>query len=203
MSNSSSGRFHEKPHPVSRNARKKGGAYRSKLTLNGLYQWLLRLYPAEHRREFGDEMSTVFSEARGDLEDRSSATRALFLLREFSGVVSGAIREHLRGFADLELNELFSTRRFDMRNGFRFPKATAILMTIIFLGVVMAIRKGEMIANSLPHVNPTIPPIVEGHSALLPPIGLYVGFFYVLGLIVWLILYALRRTGVQRLDDVK
>ncbi len=171
--------------------------------MNGVYQRLLWLYPAEHRRVFGDEMCAVFAEARGDLGERSAATRTLFLLREFSGVVSGAIREHLRGFAGLDFDELFSTRRFDMRNGFRFPKATAILMTIIFLGVVMAIRKGEMIANSLPHVNPTIPPIVEGHSALLPPIALCVGLFYVLGLIGWLVLYALRRTGVQRLDDVK
>ena len=171
--------------------------------MNRAYQRLLRLYPAEHRREFGDEMCAVFAEARVDLEGRSFATQTAFMVREIAGVVSGAIREHLRGFAGLDFDELFSTRRFDMRNGFRFPKATAILMTIIFLGVVIAIKKGESIANSLPHVNPTIPPIVEGHSALLPPIALYVGFFYVLGLIGWLILYALRRTGVQRLDDVK
>ncbi len=171
--------------------------------MEGVYQRLLRLYPAEHRRVFGDEMCAVFAEASSDVADRSFARRMAFMVREIAGVASGAIREHLRGFAGLDFDELFSTRRFDMRNGFRFPKATAILMTIIFLGVVMAIRKGEMIANSLPHVNPTIPPIVEGHSALLPPIALCVGFFYVLGLIGWLIMYALRRTGVQRLDDVK
>lgn len=171
--------------------------------MNGVYQRLLWLYPAEHRRVFGDEMFTVFAEASSDLKDRNIAIRTVFLLREIAGAVTGAMREHLRGFAGLDFDELFSARRFDMRNGFRFPKATAALMTIILLGVIMAIKKGESIANSLPHVNPTIPPIVEGHSALLPPIGLYVGFFYVLGLIVWLILYALRRTGVQRLDDVK
>ncbi len=171
--------------------------------MNGMYQRLLWLYPEEHRREFGDEMCAVFAQARGDLEDRSAATRTLFLLREIVGVLLGAVRAHVRGFDGFEFGDLFLTRRFDMRNGFRFPKATAILMTIIFLGVLVAIRKGESIANSLPHVNPTIPPIVEGHSALLPPIALYVGVFYGLGLIGWLILYALRRTGVQRLDDVK
>jgi len=171
--------------------------------MDGVYQRLLRLYPAEHRRKFGNEMWAVFAEARGDLEDRSVATRTLFLMREFSGIVSGAIREHLRGFAGFDFGDLLSTRRFNMRNGFRFPKATAVLMTIILLGVIVAIRKGEAIANSLPNVNPRIGPIVEGHSTLLPPIALYFGLFYALGLIGWLVLYALRRTGVQRLDDVK
>jgi len=145
--------------------------------MDGVYQRLLRLYPAEHRREFGDEMCAVFAEARGDLEDRSVATRTLFLMREFSGIVSGAIREHLRGFAGFDFGDLLSTRRFNMRNGFRFPKATAVLMTIILLGVIVAIRKGEAIANSLPNVNPRIGPIVEGHSTLLPPIALYFGLF--------------------------
>lgn len=171
--------------------------------MNGVYQRLLWLYPAEHRREFGDEMRAVFAEVSGDVADRSFATRTVFLLREIAGVVSGAIREHLRGFADFDFSDLLSTRRFNMHNGFRFPKATAVLMTIILLGVIVAIRKGEAIANSLPNVNPRIGPIVEGHSTLLPPIALYFGLFYALGLIGWLVLYALRRTGVQRLDDVK
>jgi len=167
-----------------------------------VYQRLLSLYPAAHRREFGDEMRAVFDEANHDSQDKTAAVRASFLAREFAGLIAGALREHVRVLANFDITDILSTRRFNMRNGFRFPKSTAILMTIILLGVIMAIQKGESIANSLPHVNPQIPPIVEGHSALLPPIALYVAFFYALGLIGWIILHALHRSGVHRLDDI-
>jgi len=167
-----------------------------------VYQRLLWLYPAEHRREFGDEMCAVFDEARLDSQEKNVAAWASFLTREFAGLLAGALREHVRALANFDITDILSTRRFNMRNGFRFPKSTAILMTIILLGVIMAIQKGESIANSLPHVNPQIAPIFEGHSALLPPIALYVAFFYVLGLIGWIILHALHRSGVHRLDDI-
>lgn len=31
-----------------------------------IYQGFLRLYPASHRREFGDEMAWVFARAKAD-----------------------------------------------------------------------------------------------------------------------------------------
>ncbi len=166
------------------------------------YEKLLWLYPAEHRREFGEEMCGVFLEMRGEIDGAGSIARAAFFVREFAGLVSGAAREHLRGFGVFHVSGLLSTRRFNMRNGFRFPKATAILMTIILMGLIVAIRKGEAIANSLPHVNPQIGPIAAGHSTLLPPIALFFAFFWLLGFAGWAILFALHRSGVHRLDDL-
>ena len=88
-----------------------------------------------------------------------------------------------------------------MRTQLRFPKTTAVLMTIILAGVVMAIKKGEAIVASLPHVNPTIGPIQPVHSTLLPGVVVGLVFFYAAGLIGWAILFAMRRSGVHRLAD--
>ena len=170
--------------------------------MNSIYQRLLWLYPVRYRREFGDEMCGVFQDVCGEIAGEGTITRARFLVREFSGLLSGAIREHLRGLGVFDVGGLLSTRRFDMRNGFRFPKSTAILMTIILLGILVAIQKGENIAYSLPHVSQTIAPIHPVHSGLLPPIPVFFAAFYAAGLVGWAILFALRRSGVHRLDNI-
>lgn len=90
-----------------------------------------------------------------------------------------------------------------MRNGFRFPKTTAVLMTIILAGVIVAIRKGEAIAASLPDVSQPIAPIHSAPSYLLPGVVAGFIFFYGAGVIGWAILFALRRSGVHRLDDMQ
>ena len=170
--------------------------------MNGFYRRLLSFYPAQHRQEFGREMLAVFQDVSADIEKEGFFVRGVFFAREFSGLLSGAILEHLHAFGVCDISVLGSTRRFNMRNGFRFPKSTAVLMTIILLGVIVAIRKGEAIANSLPHVNPQIGPIQAGHSTLLPPIAIFFAFFYALGLIGWVIVHALRKSGVYRLDEI-
>jgi len=167
-----------------------------------VYQRLLWLYPTDHRREFGEEMCGVFQEMCGEIDGEGPIARAAFFVREFAGLVRGAAREHLRGFGVFNIGGLLSTRRFNMRNGFRFPKATAILMTIILLGIIAAIQKGENIAYSLPHVSQTIAPVHPVHSGLLPPIPLFFAAFYAAGLLGWAILYWLRRSGVHRLDNI-
>ena len=151
------------------------------------YEKLLWLYPAEHQRVWRGDVRRVRRDARSDGR-AGPVARAAFFIREFAGLVSGAAREHLRGFRMFHMGGLLSTRRFNMRNGFRFPKATAVLMTIILMGLIVAIRKGEAIANSLPHVNPQIGPIAAGHSTLLPPIALFFAFFWLLGLAGWAVL---------------
>ena len=89
-----------------------------------------------------------------------------------------------------------------MQDGFRFPKSTAILMTIILAGVVVAIRKGEAIAASLPNVSQPIRPIHSVPSYLLPGVIAGFIFFYAAGLTGWAILLALRRSGIHRLADL-
>ena len=84
-----------------------------------------------------------------------------------------------------------------MRNGFRFPKSTAILMTIILAGVIVAIKKGEDIANSLPHISEPIAPIQPMHLHILSPIVVLLAGFYAAGLIGGAILYAVRRSRMS------
>ncbi len=167
-----------------------------------VYQHLLRLYPAAHRQQFGDEMLEVFREVWAENETKMLMPRTLFWVHEVAGLVRGAAAEHLRTLIGAEIGISLTTRRFTMRNGFRFPKATAVLMALILAGVVLAIQKGEAISASLPNVNPQIGPIQPVHSTLLPPIALFLAFFYAAGLIGWAILFALRRSGVHRLAEM-
>ena len=87
-----------------------------------------------------------------------------------------------------------------MRDGFRFPKATAVLMTLILAGIVVAIQKGEAIQASLPASNPPVGPI-QPHSEMLSSIVSFLLIFYAAGSIGWIILLALRKLRVHRLDE--
>jgi hypothetical protein len=165
-----------------------------------VYERLLRLYPAAHREQFGEEMLEVFGEAAAEAQDKALTTQIVFCAREFAGILRGAVAEHLHIVIGADIGNLH--RRFTMRDGFRFPKSTAVLMSIILAGVIMAIKRGEDIWASLPHVNPQIAPIQSKPSTMLPPIVFYLLFFYAAGLIGWLILYALRRSGIHRLDEI-
>lgn len=163
---------------------------------------LLRLYPAQYREQFGEEMLAVLLDVRAEKANRRLIGRGKFYLREVAGLMSGALREHLRILTDAHIGLSLSTGRFDMRNGFRFPKSTAILMTIILAGVIIAIRKGEAISASLPHVSQPIAPIHSAPSYLLPGVIAGFIFFYAAGLTGWAILFALHRSGVHRLAEL-
>jgi hypothetical protein len=163
---------------------------------------LLRLYPAEYRKQFGEEMFALLVDLRAENANRTFIQRAKFYLRETAGLMCGALREHLRILAGADAGLALPMRRFAMQNGFRFPKSTAILMTIILAGVVVAIRKGEAIAASLPHVSQPIQPIHSAPSYLLPGVIAGFIFFYAAGLAGWAILFALRRSGIHRLADL-
>jgi hypothetical protein len=166
-----------------------------------LYRNALRIYPAFHREQFGEEMIAVFRELRAEMAAKGRFARIRFCARELAGVVAGALREHGRVLGGDHVWQLFSHRRFTMRTEFRFPKATAVLMTIILAGVVLAIQRGEAIQHSLPNANPPVGPIHPVPSTLLPGIVIGFAFFYAAGLIGWAILFALRRSGVHRLDE--
>ena len=89
-----------------------------------------------------------------------------------------------------------------MHTEFRFPKARAVLMTLILGGVILAIQKGESISASLRGaVDPPIGPIHPVHSVMVGGILLGFVFFYAAGLIGWTILFAMRRSGLHRLDE--
>jgi hypothetical protein len=167
-----------------------------------LYRHLLRLYPAIHREQFADEMIFVFATAKADTLSQGVMARGLFWSREIAGIVGGALHEHWRALGGDSVELWFpTTRRFAMHTEFRFPNTTAVLMTIILAGVVLAIKKGEAIAASLPHVSPPVGPIQPVHSTLLPGVVLGLALFYAAGMIGWGILFAMRRSGVHRLAE--
>ncbi len=88
-----------------------------------------------------------------------------------------------------------------MHTEFRFPKTTAVLMTIILAGVILAIEKGEAISASGPYPSPAVGPIQPTHSVLLGGIILCLAGVYAAAMIGWLILFAMRRSGMHRLAD--
>ncbi len=165
----------------------------------GVYRHLLRLYPSSYRSQFSEEMVAVFAEMRAEVAKRGLLARGVFGIRETAGIFAGALQEHLRSLGGDPVWMLFPTRRFTMRTEFRFPKATAVLMTIILAGVMMAIKKGEAIVASVPNVSQPVGTIHPVHSVFLGGIILSLAFFYAAGLIGWSILFAMRRSGVHRL----
>jgi hypothetical protein len=154
-----------------------------------LYRCLLRLYPAGYFREYGGEMAAVFRQAQEAARHLSVRARALFCLREISGVLAGALHEHFRYVHGNPL------RRLDMRS-FRFPRSAIVLMSVILGMVVVTIEKAQNIHSSTPvgfAIWHRVPRAIA--FGILP--------FFILAAIAYAILFALRQTGVQRLSNVQ
>lgn len=156
-----------------------------------VYRTLLRLYPAEYFREYAAEMTSVFEQAENATCTKNFGARVLFCTREITGVIGGAMRQRLLGRSDPS-----SLRRFNME--FRFPRSTVFLMWLILAGVLLAIAEAKNIA--LPY-GPT-----ETRSvwSILP------WFIVVSAVLVccataiaWGILFALKRTGMHRLENMQ
>ena len=113
-----------------------------------LSRYLLYLYPAAHRMEFGEEMSEVLRERQNEIGKRGALARWISNGREIGGLLRGAVREHVRAATGLYSWEGFTIRRIRMRTEFRFPKATPVLMTVILGAVVMAIEKATLFPSS-------------------------------------------------------
>jgi hypothetical protein len=107
------------------------------------YRCLLYLYPPLYRREFKDEMVSVFRAAHADISAASLRDRISFRIRESLGLLAGAVREHVR-IINLS-DQLISFRRFTMRPEFRFPRSTVVLMLVIFAGVILAMEKANTV----------------------------------------------------------
>lgn len=88
-----------------------------------------------------------------------------------------------------------------MQAQFRFPKTTAVLMIIILAGVVWVIEEGQAIQASYSVASSATGP-TQPVESLLPGIAEGLALFYGAGLLGWSILFALRRSGVHRLDDI-
>jgi hypothetical protein len=154
-----------------------------------VYRWLLCLYPGSYRGEFGEEMTSVFRDARSALPP-ALAAKISFYRREFCGLLSGALCAHF----DRLLGPAVPFRRFDMRSQFRFPRSTVLLMLVIFAGTVLTIAKASSIAGARP--GSVWPSFVSVVALML--LTMCTAAAVVVG-----ILHALRRSGVYRLENVQ
>jgi len=172
-----------------------------------LYRSLLYLYPRGYRREFCEEMIAVFEEAKREAWQRGVMGRVLFFAREMGGVVGGALEEHVRvlgGSVFLQIfGSTFGSGRLRMRSEFRFPKATVALMTVILAAVVWTIEKAKAISASVPHTNPPIVPVPTVQFTIVPTLLVVTAMAVAAGALGWAALFALRRSGMQRLSGSK
>jgi hypothetical protein len=159
-----------------------------------LYVSLLRLYPGPYRRQFAEEMIAVFRGVEADARNKGKVGTARLYFRELNGLFRGAIAEHTRCIFGRNVPCQLPQRRFTVHSGFRFPKSTAFLMAAILAGVVLAIQKADAIRASVT-IRPT-------QLTSLPTMALMFLGVYVAGALGWVVLFALRRSGVHRLSDM-
>ena len=153
-----------------------------------VFCWLLCLYPASYRDEFSEEMRFVFRNARGALP-RAPVANINFYIREFCGLLSGALRAHL----DRLFGPVIPFRRFYMQPQFRFPRTTVFLMLVIFAGVVLTIRLASSVAGDK---------VGSVWPSLISILVLMVLTMSITAAIVCGILHTLRRSGVHRLENL-
>lgn len=169
-----------------------------------LYRALLRLYPAAYRCEYGDEMLDVLLEVRAGNRKKGGLALLFSGAHETGGLVFGAVREHFYTITGSRGSRMFSLRRrFAMRSEFRFPKATVGLMMVILAAVMFTIEKARAISVSIPHANPPVGPIHPTQDIIVQALLATLIWAIGAGAIGWGILYALRRTGVQQLSQMK
>ena len=168
------------------------------------YRALLRLYPAGYRCEYGDEMMDVLLEVQAENRKKGVLTRLFSGARETGGLLYGAAREHCSAFmGSYDRGTFSSRRRFAMRSEFRFPKATVGLMIVILAAVILAIEKARTISMSIPHANPPVGPIHPTQAMIAQALLATLIWAITAAAIGWVILYALRRSGIQQLSDMK
>ena len=173
--------------------------------MTALYRCLLRLYPHAHRCKFADEMLDVFVEAEAKTRCTGIVERAAFYLREFTGVVSGGLREQLCSFHLCERQDLQIGGIMIRQTRCRFPRSAIFMMTIVFVIVLGMIAKiqgvshfyGKIISGELPHQPSQWP----SYYGLISGIAVVFLLAWVAGIAVWAIAYAMRRTAAQQLGD--
>jgi hypothetical protein len=94
------------------------------MTIGALYRRLLWLYPSDFRRQFSEEMISVFEQRAGErFADRESATFA-FLLAEFSSIVKGACVMWLGKIRPIDRNRSASSSGLVTTPALSFEDAT-------------------------------------------------------------------------------
>jgi len=168
-----------------------------------LFRTLLHLYPAAYRQEYGAEMLAVLREVQAEVRTKGPLHRATSLACEVRGLLQGALKEHLRTVYSPQRFHVFPSRRITMRSEFRFPKATVALMTLILLAIIAAIEKAKAISQSVTPSSTPVGPIHPPYVSIVPTFLIALAGVGVCGALVWAALFALHRSGTQRLSDLK
>jgi hypothetical protein len=167
------------------------------MLLTALFRRLLFLYPTGFREEFGDEMAWVFRQAYAGTRGENALVRIGFCAKELQGLLVGSVRERVRVFFALPCPDRWKGGNMEAK--FRFPRATLVLMLLSLLGVVLTLEQARMIevhyGNNV-GVPPEWPmlPWIFGRLLLIA-----LGF----AAIAWGIFFALRRSGIHRLEELK
>ena len=167
-----------------------------------LYRTLLALYPAAYRAVYADEMLSVLALVERETSDVKLWAKFSVRAREIGGLLSGSLTEHARQFAGFRDGPVLFPRRSRMRSEYRFPKATPILMTVILVAIIIAIEKAKAISASLPPSSTPIPPIQPEHFSTVTTFLVILALALSAAAIGWLVVFALRRSGLQRFSDV-
>ena len=168
--------------------------------MTSIYRNLLRLYPAAYQADFSEEMLDVLQESARAAAEQGYRATLKFHVRETAGLLVGSVDERLRFFFGSYPVQALPWRRFAMRSDFRFPKAAAPLMALVFALVLFTIMRASSLAVKVTSAH--IPSAGEEFSLPLS-VGLWVSLAYALGAVVWLILHSMRRSGTQRLSDAE
>jgi hypothetical protein len=160
-----------------------------------MYRGLLQLYPAAYRREFMEEMLWVCEQAQKDLIGQPFTARVAFYARELAGLLAGAAHERLATILEVDFRPV---RSRDVKPQYRFPRSTIGLMLLILAGVLFAIEQAKGIqvkysaGGHATAVWSTLPRFASWALALVS----------IAGFAGWSILFALGRSGVQRLSKL-
>jgi hypothetical protein len=104
-------------------------------------------------------MVAVLSEVLTENQKKGALSLFLSAAYEITGLLKGAVREHISLITGFTRGGKSLSRRLTMHSDFRFRKATVTLLGLILLAVSLAIQKAKDIQASIAYANPQAGPI--------------------------------------------
>jgi hypothetical protein len=103
------------------------------MNISGLYRSLLRLYPADFREQFSQEMCSVFERRAAERSGKGKVAASAFVLREFVNVVKTACAMRMPRRDDSEIAAASSTPPRNLEEAAE-QRAQAIRKMVVCIG---------------------------------------------------------------------